>query len=178
MTSSAAARARLYGYRAFYHLPLRWRRAAVRMVSTKYSVGAVVLVFDRDAARDGVRRMLLLHQPPGRGWSLPGGVLNRHEDPADGAARELSEETGIRLDPAALAPAAPNAVVHPHGRWVDMVFEAHIDPATEVTVDGGEVFEAAWYRLDELPRLTTATAALLGRYGIGPRAAGEPEVAA
>jgi len=37
-------------------------------------------------------------------------------------------------------------------------------------VDGAEVLEAAWYRLDALPPLTTPTARLLAYYGIGPYA--------
>ena len=174
MTNSPVARARAYGYRAFYRLPFRWRRAAVRLVSAKYTVGAVVLVFDRDS--DG-ERMLLLRQPPGRGWSLPGGLLSRREPPVRGAARELLEETGIRLDPGELRPAAPNAIVHPLGRWVDMVFEARVGMDTVLAVDGGEVFEAAWHRLDALPRLTTPTARLLAHYGVGPYA-DHPEVVA
>jgi 8-oxo-dGTP diphosphatase len=35
-------------------------------------------------------------------WGLPGGHLEEGEDPAEGAARELEEETGVRLDPAEL----------------------------------------------------------------------------
>ena len=35
-------------------------------------------------------------------WGLPGGHLEAGEDPASGAARELLEETGVRLDVAAL----------------------------------------------------------------------------
>jgi ADP-ribose pyrophosphatase YjhB (NUDIX family) len=172
MTNSSVARARAYGYRAFYRLPFRWRRAAVRVVSAKYTVGAVVLVRDPRG-----EHLLLLRQPPGRGWSLPGGLLSRKEPPVHGAARELAEETGIRLDPQELVPAAPNAIVHPRGRWVDMVFEARVGRDTDLAVDGGEVFEAAWHRLDDLPRLTTPTGRLLAHYGVGPYAE-HPEVVA
>jgi 8-oxo-dGTP pyrophosphatase MutT (NUDIX family) len=35
-------------------------------------------------------------------WGLPGGHLEPGEDPAQGAARELAEETGVRIDPAEL----------------------------------------------------------------------------
>jgi hypothetical protein len=37
-------------------------------------------------------------------------------------------------------------------------------------VDGAEVIEAAWHRLDALPRLTGPTARLLAYYDIGPLA--------
>jgi hypothetical protein len=41
---------------------------------------------------------------------------------------------------------------------------------TPLRVDGGEVLEAAWFPIDDLPRLTVNTATLLGRYGMGPHA--------
>jgi 8-oxo-dGTP pyrophosphatase MutT (NUDIX family) len=148
------------------------RRRLVRLVVPKYIVGAVTLV--RDAESDGVGRLLLLRQPPGYSWTLPAGLLQRGEAPVVGAARELAEESGIRLSPDRLRPAVPNAVVHAKG-WVDVVFEVDVPASsTELVVDGAEVFEAAWHRLDELPRLSRATAKLLAYYNIGPLAGQVP----
>ncbi len=166
--ADARRRARANAYRLFYRLPFPWRRALVRLVSTKYTVGAVTLVHDADATGPG--RLLLLRQPSSRGWSLPGGLLKANEDPATGAARELEEEAGVSLTADQLSPAVPNALVHPDGHWVDMVFEARIAADSTFTVDGGEVLEAAWQPLDALPRLSKQTALLLGFYGIGPHA--------
>jgi 8-oxo-dGTP diphosphatase len=157
-----------YAYQILYRLPGRVRRQLVRLVVPKYTVGAVTLLHDSEAP--GAGRLLLLRQPPGRAWGLPAGLLKRNEEPVVGAARELYEESGVRLDPARLEPATPNAVVHPKG-WVDMVFRASVPAsATTLAVDGGEVLEARWFPLDELPRLTLPTAVLLGIYGIGPHA--------
>ena len=59
-----------------------------------------------------------------------------------------------------------------------MVFEAEVPASrTELKVDGAEVFEAAFHPLDDLPRLSRATANLLGYYGIGPRADENPPAA-
>ncbi len=155
-------------YSTFYRLPLGLRRRLVRMVVPKYIVGAVTIVYDHEAEQPG--RLLLLRQPPNRGWSLPAGLLQRREAPIVGAARELGEETGIQLRPEQLCPAVPNAVVHAQG-WVDVVFEARVPASTtQLVVDGAEVYEAVWHRLDELPRLTSPTARLLAHYGIGPLA--------
>jgi hypothetical protein len=41
---------------------------------------------------------------------------------------------------------------------------------TTLTVDGGEVLEARWFPMDDLPPLTPNTELLLGLYGIGPAA--------
>ncbi|MGA8112336.1 MAG: NUDIX domain-containing protein [Actinocatenispora sp.] len=176
------------GYRVFYRLPGVLRRRIVRTVTPTYTLGAVTLVLDRntvDADLPGHRtppgaRMLLLRQPPGFGWSLPGGLIERGEHPNRCAARELGEEAGISLPAEELCPAVPNAVVHPHGRWVDTVFVARVDPADNpLVVDGAEVFEAEWFALSDLPRLTLPTARLLARYGIGPLAetADDPDTA-
>jgi 8-oxo-dGTP pyrophosphatase MutT (NUDIX family) len=70
-----------------------------------------VTVIDRRAARvllvDGAGRTLLLHggdpaRPGDRWWITPGGGLDDGETLAEGAARELFEETGLRVDPAEL----------------------------------------------------------------------------
>lgn len=167
LRATLRARAISTAYPIFYRLPHRVRIRLVRLVAPTFTVGSVVLV--RDAEADGAGRLLLLRQPPGRGWSLPAGLLGRGETPVEGAVRELAEESGIRLRPEQLRQAVPAAVVHHRGRWVDMVFEASVPAAsTTLTVDRAEVLEAAWYRLDALPVLTRPTARLLGRYGIGP----------
>ena len=158
--------ARLAAYRAFYRLPLPWRQRLVRLGTPGYTVGAVVIVHDADAPPPG--RVLLLRQPPGPGWSLPGGLLGRGERPVDAAARELAEETGVSVAADDLRPGVPNAVVHTRGRWVDMVFEVRVPLDVEFDVDEAEVHEAAWHRVDELPRLTGPTAKLLAHYGLGP----------
>ena len=65
------------------------------------SAGRVLLV-------DAERRVLLLRgldpAAPERGtwWFTPGGGLDPGETPRQGAARELAEETGLRLAPGAL----------------------------------------------------------------------------
>lgn len=155
---------RRFAYSVFYRLPQRVRLTLVRLGAPTYTVGAVVLVRDTETGD-----LLLLRQPPGRGWSLPGGLLSHGERPADGARRELYEETGLRLPPENVTAAEPNAIVHTRGRWIDLVFDARV-PASEMTlrVDGAEVHEAAWHPVDGLPKLTRATARLLAHYGIGP----------
>jgi ADP-ribose pyrophosphatase YjhB (NUDIX family) len=177
MSSTAAVRRlRRFGYGVFYTMPGGLRRRLVRLIVAKYIVGAVALV--RDSEAPGAGRLLLLRQPPGVGWSLPAGLLERGERPIDGCARELAEESGVVLRPDELVPAVPNAVVHSRGRWVDVVFDATVPASTtQFTVDGAEVLEARWHRLDNLPPLTPPTARLLSHYGIGPYA-DYPEVRA
>jgi len=152
-------------YRVFRALPRGIRFRLVRVLTPNYTVGAVTLVRDAEGA------LLLLRQPPGHGWSLPGGLLNRREDPARGAARELREETGLDVPPAALTPANPNARVNAAAQQVDVVFTTTVeDSAPDLDIDPVEVLEARWYQPEHLPPLTVATARLLALYGIGPYA--------
>ncbi len=161
------ARLHVLAYRTAYRIPFKWRRRLVRLVAPHYTVGSVIVVRDSEAAEPG--RLLLLRQPPGHGWSLPAGLLDRRESPLDAAVRELHEETGIKVDAADVSPASPNAVVHQMGRWVDCVYQVQVPSSqVELKVDGGEVLEAGWFRLDALPPLRTSAAALLAVYGIGP----------
>jgi 8-oxo-dGTP pyrophosphatase MutT (NUDIX family) len=70
-----------------------------------------VTIHDRRAARvlliDDTGGALLFRgsdpaHPERRYWFTPGGGLAELETPADGAARELFEETGLRVEPAEL----------------------------------------------------------------------------
>jgi 8-oxo-dGTP diphosphatase len=62
------------------------------------------------ALADGEGRVLLQRRPPGRAmaglWEFPGGKVEPGERPEAALARELAEELGIAVDPAALSPAA------------------------------------------------------------------------
>ena len=161
-------RLRGVAYQTFYRLPHPVRRGLVRLLVQKYLVGAVAIVRDSEAPAPG--RLLLLRQPPGRSWGLPAGLLKKAEPPVVGAARELAEESGVVIAPGDLTPAVPNAIVHAKG-WVDTVFLGSVPASTNpLVVDGGEVLEAGWFPLDDLPRLTPNTALVLAVYGIGPLA--------
>jgi len=65
--------------------PLLW------LINTKFLVGVMVVAFD-----DQERVLLVHHTYRNRyPWGLPGGWLGRGESPAEGALRELAEETGF-----------------------------------------------------------------------------------
>jgi 8-oxo-dGTP diphosphatase len=59
---------------------------------------------------DGAGRVLVQQRPPGRPmaglWEFPGGKVEAGELPEAALARELHEELGVVLDPAALVPAS------------------------------------------------------------------------
>ena len=162
------ARLRAVAYRAAYRLPGSVRRRLVRIAMPTYIIGAVVLVRDSDAPEPG--RILLLRQPPGHGWSIPGGLLDRGESPIDArrprAARGGRHQASTAERPGRARRRTPSSTSTDAGSTASS--RRACRPDTPLTVDGAEVLEAAWYRLDALPPLTVPTARLLGRYGIGP----------
>jgi 8-oxo-dGTP pyrophosphatase MutT (NUDIX family) len=73
---------------------------------------------------DAADRVLLLHcadpaRPDHQYWLTPGGGLESGESPAEAAARELYEETGLRVRPGELGePVWHEVAEFPHGgRW-------------------------------------------------------------
>lgn len=125
-------------YRAAQRLRMLWWRVARPHV---YGAKVVVLGPDRTV-------LLIRHSYVGsETWMLPGGGVQRGEDAAVAAAREVLEETGI----------LPTAI-RLHGEFLDTTRGArnHIsiyigEGASEPQCDGREIVAAAWHPIDALP---------------------------
>lgn len=135
----------------FGGLPRPVRRTIVRRLAPQFTVGAMCVI-ERD---DG--RVLLIRQSYRGRWGVPGGLLERGEDAADGACRETREEVGIEIE----LVGEPTVVVSPEPRRVDVIFRAR--PAAGAEPDDArptspEVVEARWFDPTELPELQEETA--------------------
>jgi 8-oxo-dGTP diphosphatase len=124
---------------------------------------------------DGAGRLLFVRRAnePSRGlWSLPGGRVDPGELPEAAAAREVAEETGLRVAVGALLGVVLREYVDADGRLVTL--EIH-DYAAEVV--GGELkagddaLEARWLSAAELTELEVAPLVLdaLADFGVRPR---------
>ena len=124
--------------------PLRWR--LIRTVAPTFTVGAALVATDQDG-----RVLLVLQRHSGR-WALPGGLLNRGEQPDVALCRELLEELSLRMSPARL----PQPVVHvaPRPRRVDLLYRWADPLPGEPAATGPEVLEMGWFALDALPPMT------------------------
>ncbi|MBO0869484.1 MAG: NUDIX domain-containing protein [Micromonosporaceae bacterium] len=123
----------------------------------------------RRAARvlliDAAGRVLLFHgwdpaRPDHRYWFTPGGGLDPEESSAAGAARELSEEVGLTVEPAALgAPVWRDSIEFPFdGQWYRQEQEfflvraagMRVDTSGFTEVEQGSIDAHRWWSTTEL----------------------------
>ena len=148
---------RLYGVflQAFGRLPRRVRRALIHWGAPSFSVGAMCVI-ERDDDD-----LLLVRQSYRDGWGVPGGLLRRREEPADGATREAEEEIGVIVE----LQGEPVVVIDARVRRIDVVFRCRIRPPVPdvVTPASVEIAEVRWFPRDALPRMQRETAEALRR---------------
>jgi ADP-ribose pyrophosphatase YjhB (NUDIX family) len=135
----------------FRRSPLWARRLLIKVLTPNYTVGAVAVCVDPD------NRMLLVRSRQHAGWGLPGGLLQRGEEPAEGLARELAEELSIEVSAEMLVDARQHTLVDPSAQQVTVVFAVTLESRPEV--DGDEVVDARWFAESDLP-----TALVRGTY--------------
>ncbi|MBL8778469.1 MAG: NUDIX domain-containing protein [Acidimicrobiales bacterium] len=146
-----------FALRCYQRLPVLGRRWVVRTIAPSYTVGAMCIIERHDGA------LLLIRHSYRSRWGVPGGLLNRREDPAVAARREVREEVGLEVDlwgePAVVVDAVPQRV--------DLVYRARLSAGAaldDVRPVSAEIAEARWFPPDALPELqhetTTALMAL------------------
>ena len=109
-------------------------------------VGVGILV-----RRQGELLLMRRHGAHGTGtWSPPGGNLDWGEDPADAAARELLEETGIVGRPTFLT-VTNDVFVEEERHYVTLWFELETESEGSLTAPH-EAAELRWFSENALPQ--------------------------
>lgn len=86
-------------------------------------------------------------------WALPGGFVDEGEDSRAAAARELEEETGVRVEGLEYVRSFSAPGRDPRGRTISEAYAAVL-PADSLTIRAGDdAAEAQLFVLDELPTL-------------------------
>jgi len=140
-----------------WSLPVAWKEQAallvrktplkrllpivVRLVVPRHRIGVGGVVIDNAG------KILLLRHVfhPANLWGLPGGWLNRHEDPAAGALRELAEETNLQATVGSLVYSCYD-LSPPH---LGLAFLLHATPGP-LTLSN-EIIEADWFAPGRFP---------------------------
>jgi 8-oxo-dGTP pyrophosphatase MutT (NUDIX family) len=123
----------------------------VRMVKPTYPIGVVAVVFDEE------KRILFLrhtyHEPA---WRLPGGLMERGEDPAAVAVRELMEEANCQIESLGVIDASHEAYTFDVVVLGRLVKEGPFE-------ENAEICDKAWLRFDEMPPLASRHLAFIER---------------
>lgn len=129
----------------FKRLPPQVRLRAVRATQSKFTASAAAVVVNKD------REVLLLNHVlrPFGTWGLPGGFIDRSEQPVDALRREVREETGIELDDIKLVR------VRTVGRHIEMIFSANF--TGEPRVLSREISELGWFGRDAVRKKTSGS---------------------
>jgi ADP-ribose pyrophosphatase YjhB (NUDIX family) len=136
----------------YRRLPRFLRLFIIRRIAPAYTVGALCLV-----EHEG--RLLMLNQRHRRGWTFPGGLLNRGEDAGAAVVREVEEETGLRV----LVELPFAIVVDPSSRRVDVLYwvQADHEPAVRAF---GEALTARWVSPQDMGLVDDPTAEALAQF--------------
>ena len=108
--------------------------------------------------RDPAGRLLLVHDRDAGQWTLPGGIIEPGESPADAAVREVWEEARVHAQLTRLLGVVGGPTCETTYRngdriaWVATVFAARITGGTP-TADGSETSAAAFFAPEELATL-------------------------
>ena len=119
---------------------------------------------------DGEDRILLGRRADSGAWGLPGGIIDPGEEPADAAARECFEETGVVVVPeAVIALTVSPSTTYANGDEVQyLVVTFRCRPIDgEARVNDDESLEVAWFPVSALPALPAGTLSLIERVTSG-----------
>ena len=136
------------------HAPRRLRRWGVRLSEPRFAVTAGAVITDE------LGRVLLLEHVfrVGSGWGIPGGFLEKDEQPEEALRRELREEIELEIESAEIAFVRTLKKV----KQIEVIFRCR--PAGPVGRRNGEIKTAEWFGLDNLPpELSKDQHELIGR---------------
>jgi 8-oxo-dGTP pyrophosphatase MutT (NUDIX family) len=109
-------------------------------------------------------RVLLGRRSDTGTWTIPGGIIDPGEQPADAACREIYEETGVVAVPEILTSVSVSPpITYTNGdrvQYLEYCFRCRAADGA-ARVNDGEMTAVAWHALDALPALSAFATGLL-----------------
>ncbi|MGI8494996.1 MAG: NUDIX hydrolase [Pyrinomonadaceae bacterium] len=120
--------------------PATVRARFVRLTQQTFTVSVGAIVTNAEG------KVLLLDHVlrPASGWGIPGGFINKNEQPAEAVKREICEEIGLEIENIEMVKA------HTYKRHVEILFRAEADG--EGKVQSLEIKQVKWFSLNEMPQ--------------------------
>ncbi len=103
--------------------------------------------------RNAAGQVLLVRRSDNGRWSLPAGVVDPGEQPADAVLREVYEETGVRIEVERVGGVATHPVRYPNGdacEYLNVWFRCR-PVSGEPRVNDDESTEVGWFDPDSMP---------------------------
>jgi 8-oxo-dGTP diphosphatase len=123
--------------------PAGVRRLGVWLAEPRFTVTAGAVVVDVEG-----RVLLLKHvYRRGSGWGIPGGFMEKGEQPEAAIRRELREEAGLEVEDARLI----NVRTIAGAQQVEILFLARARRGAEARAVSAEVSAVGWFERDALP---------------------------
>jgi len=121
--------------------PKFFRKFVIRFSQQRFAVSVGALIID-----DENRVLLLKHVfRPGSGWGIPGGFINKGENPEKAVRRELAEEIGLKLENVRIVHARTFRMAN----HVEILFRA--TPVGTPNPRSVEISELGWFSFEDLP---------------------------
>jgi 8-oxo-dGTP diphosphatase len=122
-------------------MPGRLKRWTMSLSNARFAVTAGAVITD-----DRGRVLLLKHRfRPGSGWGIPGGYIDKGEQPEDALRRELREEAGLELEKVAVL----TTRTFKRPQQVEIVFACRaVGDPDQLNY---EIQKAEWFSADQLP---------------------------
>jgi 8-oxo-dGTP diphosphatase len=150
-------------FRTFGALPKPMRQFLIRTLRPSWTAGAVAII-ERD---DG--RWLFVRPVYRKGWTLPGGLVDRGEQPARTVVREMGEELGIEVTIASDG----YVILDPELNRLETVYRVTLAAGTDpdgIRITTPELVGLGWFHPEDPPDTEDETGdvlALVRQAGVG-----------
>ena len=128
------------------------------------ATAADIILLDREEEPGCILLIRRKHEPFAGYWAFPGGFIDEGEDPADAAARELVEETGLTGIPLTPFRFYGKPDRDPRFHCISCVFAGTAEPDSVTPRAADDAASVDWFALKQLPPLAFDHAMILQEF--------------